>query len=347
MDSSVVALPYHPWRGWFAGIIYVACAVAFMADLAYNITWAFGVLYIPLVCTAVLYRNPRCVWWLAASAIAMVVLGCFFPVANFAIASLMNRALSIAAILTTAALVRLARSMQDRLAWQTLRAQSADRMKTQIFANLSHELRTPLNAIIGFAELLLADCRPDQQISLEHLRSAGRRLLATIENLLDLAQAEDRALRAETFDVAAILHQAIDAARAGAAERGVTLATSIATDASWAIGDAWAVRRIADNLIGNAVKFTAHGGSVHIATEMADGSLSLVVEDTGDGMSAEVLRQLGEPFFQANSGADRPYQGMGTGLALCGKLADAMGATLVFASEPGRGTTVRLRLRAA
>jgi signal transduction histidine kinase len=63
-------------------------------------------------------------------------------------------------------------------------------------------------------------------------------------------------------------------------------------------------------------------------------------------MSTEVLRQLGEPFFQANAGADRSHEGLGTGLALCRRLADAMGAKLEFASEPGQGTTVRLGLRA-
>jgi len=346
-DGSAVALPDQPWRGWLVGIIYIACAVAFVGDLTHDITWAFGVLYIPLVCTAIFYRNPLCVWWLAAIAIGMVVLGFVFPVENFGTSSLVNRGLSIAAIVTTAALVRFARGMQDRLATETLRAQAADRMKTRIFASLSHELRTPLNVIIGFADLLLADCRPDQQGSLEHLRSAGHRLLVTIENLLDLAQAGDRVLRAESLDLAAILRQALDAARAGATERHITLEGNIATDTPPAIGDPWAVRRIADNLIGNAIKFTGPGGSVRIATETADDSVLAVVDDTGSGMSPEVLGQLGEPFFQAKSGADRPYEGLGTGLALCRKLADAMGAALTFASAQGRGTTVRLSLRSA
>jgi two-component system cell cycle sensor histidine kinase PleC len=220
-------------------------------------------------------------------------------------------------------------------------------MKTQIFANLSHELRTPLNAIIGFAELLLADCRPNQRASLEHVQYAGRRLLVTIENLLDLSQAADRTLRMEKLDLPAILRQAIEAARTGTSERRITLLNSIAADTPPAIGDPWAMRRIADNLIGNAMKFTAPGGSVRIATETAAGSVFAVVEDTGGGMSADVLAQLGEPFFQAKGGTDRPYEGLGTGVAACRKLADAMGATLEFVSTPGQGTTVRLGLRAA
>lgn len=346
-DGGTVGPPGRAWHGWVSGIIYFACGAAFVGDLAYDIPWAFGVLYIPMVCTAVLHRDPHCVWWLAAIAIAMVVVGCFFPVANFGTTSTANRFLSIIAILTTAALVRLARSTRDRLEQQTLRAQAADRTKTQILANLSHELRTPLNAIIGFAELLAADCRPDQLNSLEHLRSASRRLLVTIENLLDLAHATDRVLRIEPLDLATILGQAIEGARNNATEQNVTLLNGVAAATPRAIGDAWAVRRISDNLIGNAVKFTAPGGSVQVSTEAANDRVFAVVGDTGGGMSADVLRQLGEPFFQAKGGADRPHQGMGTGLALCRRLADAMGAKLEFASEPGHGTTVRLGLRAA
>jgi signal transduction histidine kinase len=347
MSSRVGMLPGRPWHAWVAGAIYLAGSAAFIGDLTHDVTWAYGVLYIPLVCTAVFYRDPHSVWWLAAIAIAMVVLGCLFPDVTVSPLSLEHRLLSVGAILTSATLVRLARTMRDLLEAQTLKAQAADRLKTQIFANLSHELRTPLNAIIGFADLLAEDCRTDQQVSLEHLQSAGRRLLVTIENLLDLAQATDRVTRVERLDLAAILRQAAEAARSASAERQIALLNGIAEVTPPAIGDAWAVRRIADNLIGNAVKFTPPGGSIRVATEMADGSVFAVVEDTGAGMSTEVLRQLGEPFFQAKGGADRPHEGLGTGLALCRRLADAMGATLEFASEPGQGTTVRLGLRAA
>ena len=347
MASRPGQLPDRRWHVWLAGFIYLACTAAFIGDLTHDITWAYGVLYVPLVCTAVFFRNPHCVWWLAAIASAMIVLGSMFPVMDVSAIMVVHRLLSIAAILTSAVLVRLARTMRDLLERQTLGAQAADRLKTQIFANLSHELRTPLNAIIGFADLLMADCRPDQRASLAHLQDAGRRLLVTIENLLDLSQAADRALRAERLDLPAILRQAIDAARSGTSERRITLLNSIAADTPPAIGDPWAMRRIADNLIGNAVKFTAPGGSVRVTTETADGSVFAVVEDTGGGMSADVLAQLGEPFFQAEGGLDRTHEGLGTGVALCRKLADAMGATLEFVSTPGQGTTVRLGLRAA
>jgi signal transduction histidine kinase len=345
MDDQTAAAPRYVQRGLVVGATSLGCGVAFGIDATHQITWAFGVLYIPLVCLAVFYRSRQCVWWLAAIAIGLIVLGGLFPVMDTSSPALADRGLSIGAILITATLVYLARDIQDRLATQTALAQASSRVKTQILANLSHELRTPLNAIIGFSDLLAEDCRPDQRTSVEHMRSAGRRLLITVENLLDIAT--DRVLRADRLDLAAILCQAAETARNAAAEQCITLLTSIGVDTPEAIGDAWAVRRIADNLVCNAVKFTPPGGTVRVATETTDGRVVAVVEDTGPGMAADVLGRLGEQFFQAKPGADRPYEGLGTGLALCRKLADAMGVKLEFASQPGKGTVARLTLRVA
>src|ERR1700722_1863105 len=105
MDNRISALADRPWHAWLAGLIYISCAVAFAGDLTHDITWAYGVLYIPLVCTAVFYRDPNFVWWLAATAAVMVVLGCLFPAMDFSVTSLENRLLSIGAILNSAALV--------------------------------------------------------------------------------------------------------------------------------------------------------------------------------------------------------------------------------------------------
>jgi signal transduction histidine kinase len=344
--ASVAGLPGWPRRSWLAGVVYLACAGAFVADLSYDITLAFGVLYIPLVCTAVFYRDARSVWWLTAVALAMVVVGCFFPVMNFSLATLANRILSVAAILITAALVRLAQRMRDRLALQTDHAEAADRMKTQILNNLSHELRTPLNAVIGFTELLASDCRPDQRSGLAHIGSAGHRLLATVENLLDLARLSGKALAREELDLGRLLQRASADAAGLAAAQGVQLECRIA-DGMTVDGNGWAVRRIASNLIGNAVKFTGSGGVVEVSTERRGGEVTAVVTDTGAGMTEAVLSRLGESFYQAEGGVGRAYEGLGTGVALCCRLADAMDAKLTFDSKPGRGTTVRLTLPAA
>jgi len=330
---------------WLAAAVNVACAVAFVADLTHDIPCAFGVFYLPLVCTAVFYRDPRWAWWLAAGAIGMVLLGQALPVADLDLQSLANRGLSIAAILATAALVRYARTTHDLLARETQRAQSADRLKTQIFSGLGDALQAPAAAIAGLADTLAASIRPERRNELERLRSEAGRLLAAIENLVDLAAATDRLVQLETLDVGRIVREAVDAIRHNASESHIWLETDPGAAAVPAIADAWAVRRIVDNLLGNALKFTPRGGHIRVGIETGAGRAAIVVEDTGPGIPADVLQQVGQPFVQAKNRTDAAPASLGNGLALCRKLADAMGATLAFSSGPGQGTRVQVSLR--
>lgn len=342
--EGTILLPGSPRRLWFAASVYLACAGVFLADLFYDIPWASGVFYMPLVCTAVCYRDPRWAWWLAAGAIGMVLLGFVFPVVNFSPLSVVNPALSIAAILATAGLVRIERDTHNRLARETLRVQAASRLKTQILANVSDELRAPVDAIIGFSNTLAPDVGPEKRQVLEHLRSSAERLSMTIENLLDLATVTDRTLRLETLDVGAIVRDAVDAVRHAAAEKHIWLESVTERTVAQATGDAWALRRIVDNLINNALKFTPGSGHVRVATEAAPGHVVIVVEDSGPGIPPGLLCQLGQPFLRASIDGGAPRPGLGNGLALCAKLADAMAGTLTFSSEPGQGTSVRLGL---
>jgi signal transduction histidine kinase len=330
---------------WLRLAIYAFCAAAFLADLANDAEWAFGVFYIPLVSTAVYHRDRRAPWLLAALASTMVIVGFFSPATNpDMVTSVVNRALSIAAILVTAYLIHHERQIRERLGEQTARAEAADHAKTRLFNNLSHELRTPLSAILGFADLLIADARPDQRVALGHIQSGGMRLLATLDNLIDLTQLDDRKLRARPVDLMAILAQAVEANSPYAAESQVMLAMTVQEGLAPAIADSWALRRIIDNLLANGIKFTEPGGSVTVSTRSASDGIVVTVEDTGAGMPQHVIEQLGEPFFQADAGLARRFEGMGIGLALSLRLADAMGASLGFQSEPGSGTTASLVL---
>ncbi len=331
-------------------VVYLACGLAFLADVSHDYMLAFGVFYIPLVGTAIYHRDPRAVWWLAGIATVMVVIGSVIPQINPDVVDVVaNRALSIAAIVATAGLIRHERSMRDQLVEQTRRAQAADRAKRQLFANLSHELRTPLATILGFADVLLRDARPQQHASLEHIRAGGQRLLATVDNLIDLAQLEDRTMRVRPVDPTALLRHAVDAALPQAWERKVTLRLTLPDmPVTPVMADVWALRRIIDNLLSNGIKFTGPGGSVTLScSRNPAGEYSIMIEDTGSGMSTEVLRQLGEPFFQGDSGLARRFEGLGAGLALSLRLAAVMGGRLSFRSQPGVGTAVTIALPAA
>ncbi len=328
--------------------IYVSCAAAFLFDVTHLNEIAFGIFYVPMVWTAIFYEDSRAEWWLAGIAAGMVAVGFVLPEVPADITEgVINRALSIFAIIGTAGYVHYERRTRARLAEQTRRAELADRAKTQIFTNLSHELRTPLNAVVGFADLLARDARPDQRSALGHIQSAGARLLSTFENLIDLTRLDERRLRAEPVDLITALEHAYRAHRAAAAEKSVTLRIdATAQPLPRAHADGWAVRRILENVVGNAVKFTPPGGTVQIHAEHAGDRIAAVVRDTGPGMSPEVVAQLGELFFQADTSASRYFEGLGTGLALSMRLAARMGARLTFQTRLGDGTTVRLDLPA-
>jgi signal transduction histidine kinase len=324
-------------------LVYLGCLLAFIADMSNSNALAFGVAYVPLICTAVFHRSRVAVWWLAGIAIVLVALGFFFPrVSTDVVDSIGNRLLSVVAIVVTAALVRHSRQIQDRLTDETARAEAAERLKTEVFTNLSNEIRTPLHAIIGFAELMMANCRPDQRPSLGQMRMGGQRLLATIDNLIDLTTLDRRALQAEVVDLARALRQSATAVQFTAAERQVSIILRIAEATVLpAICDAWAVRRILDNLIANALKFTRPGGSIELSADAVPNGVRVTIEDTGIGMSAETLRALSEPLT-----AEQPDEISGTGLALCRQLVRGMGGALSFDSRPDCGTTVSLWLPA-
>jgi signal transduction histidine kinase len=345
--SAMLGSPKVPTGEWLrrlSPLIYLACGLAFVADLTHLDTLAFGVFYIPMVCTAVLHRNRRSVWWLAGLAIVMVVVGTFIPDLHPSLYDLIgNRMLSIVAILVTAVLVSHAWHVRESLAEQTKRAEAAERLKTEIFTNLGYDLRAPLHAIIGLTQLMSADCRPNQREPLGVVQSASRRLLATISNLVDLTRFDDHVPRSEPVDLGAVLRRAVEEIRDQADEGQVAVVTDIAEGLLPLTGDGWAARRIVENLLDNAVKFTPRGGSVKVSVMPSDGAVAVTVTDTGEGMPEDVLALVGRPFCQAGGSVPGQFEGMGAGLALSRRLADAIGAELRFESAPGLGTSASVR----
>ena len=328
--------------------IYIGCFLAFLSDVTQEIYISFGLFYVPLICTAVFHRNPRSVWWLAFAAITMIITGFFLPIINpDQSVALTNRALSIVAVLITATLVHHARDIQERLAEQTRRAEAAERMKTAILSTLSEEIRQPLHGLAGLCGVMMADCRPDQRAPLGQVQASGKQLVGMIENLIDLTHLDERAIRVESFDVGQMIQQAVAAVQPAATDKDIMLAIDEEPGpAQVARADTWAVRRILDNLLANALKVSPRGGVVELATESGPNFVELIVRDTGIGMTAEALRKLAGPLIPQPTLGAQPLNVDGTGLTLSRYLARAMGAELLFDSEPGSGTTVTLRLPA-
>jgi signal transduction histidine kinase len=329
-------------------LIYGVSALAFLADLERDNTLAYGIIYTPLIATAVFHRRRSGVWILTAVACVMVVVGALFPVANSDLPDMIgNRLLSVMAILATAAFVHHARDTQERLAVQTTRAEAAERIKTDVLADLSEEIRTPLHALLGVLTLTMATSKPDQREVLGRVRRDGKQLLATIDNLIDLSQIEARTLRRQAVDVVTIARDAAETAGSTARERQITV-TLTGEDESGettAIGDSWAIRRILDNFLANAVRLTPPGGAVSVRVSRSDHTVTTSVSDTGKGLPPDVTRDFHKDAPETDGSALRTTGG--AGLALSSRLARTMNGRVTARNEPGSGATVSLSLPAA
>jgi two-component system, NarL family, sensor kinase len=336
-----VAARHGSRASWLVPAIYAGCLAAFITDLRSDNTLAFGVFYAPLIVTGVFYRDKRAVWYLTAIACVMDIVGSVLPVIAVDVEELVeNRSLSILALLATAAFTWHARNVQDRLAEQTSRAAAAERIKTEVLTNLSQEIRAPLYSMIGVLELVAVDSRPDQKAALGMVRTAGRRLVTTVDNLVDLTQFEERAMPAEPVDLGQLLRQTADARRQDAAARQIALTISIPAGHD-AIADAnpWAVRRILENKIADAITYTPPGGRIEVSTITEKNHVNAVIAATGSWPAGAM--------YAENDPDAALLTPSVMGLALSQRLARSMGGRLVFSNGPDEGTTVRLRLPAA
>lgn len=231
------------------------------------------------------------------------------------------------------------------------RAEAANRAKSEFLANMSHEIRTPMTAILGFTDLLMGpEVSPDeQQEYLQTIARNGKSLLVLINEILDLSKIEAGSMSVES--VACSLHRLMDdvlgVAGIRAREKGLSLDVAYEDGVPDTVHtDPTRLRQILMNLVGNAVKFTEHGG-VHITvrrpTPESDASmLQVTVADTGIGIPSEKLQELFQPFTQADASMTRRFGGTGLGLAISKRLAKLLGGDIEVASDLGRGSTFTL-----
>ena len=221
-------------------------------------------------------------------------------------------------------------------------AEIANRAKSAFLATMSHEIRTPLNGVLGMAQAMASsELPPHQRERLDVIRRSGETLLAILNDILDLSKVEAGKLELEhvDFDIGELARGALAAFAAVAAEKNVVVELTLADNAKGVyLGDSTRVRQILQNLISNALKFTAEGSvSVNIRTREA--GLEFVVSDTGVGIPADRLPILFQKFEQADASTTRRYGGTGLGLAICRELAAAFGGSICAASTPDRGST--------
>ncbi|HEX8298987.1 MAG TPA: PAS domain-containing protein, partial [Rubricoccaceae bacterium] len=222
-------------------------------------------------------------------------------------------------------------------------AETAARLKSSLLANMSHEIRTPLTAILGYAEMLAGEAPPDLQDLVEPIWRGGKRLMDTLNSVLDLAQldAGEVSIASDCVDLRAELDEACAALRPLALAKDLTLQVTGAP--VWALADRPALARVLANLVGNAVKFTERG-AVTVEAGHDEQAAWVRVSDTGVGIAAEFLPALFSEFKQESEGHSRAYEGNGLGLAITKRLAELMGGEIAVESEKGVGSVFTVRL---
>ena len=219
-------------------------------------------------------------------------------------------------------------------------AEEMARLKSAFLANMSHEIRTPLTGILGFAGVLAEEVDDDHREFVQLIEKSGRRLLDTLNSVLDLAQLESAGVRVDAgpLDVVDEVRQVVCLLGPLAEEKGIALDLDAAPGEVVAPLDATCLNRILHNLVGNAIKFTERGG-VRVAVGVEGGRVRITVADTGIGIDGGFLPHLFDEFKQESTGQGRSHEGSGLGLAITKKLVDLMGGEIRVESEKGAGST--------
>src|SRR5687768_8139711 len=228
-----------------------------------------------------------------------------------------------------------------------------DEVKSRFFANISHELRTPLTLLLAPLESLLVQSRnpatgmsAQTQELLATMQANGMRLLKLINDLLDLVRLESGRMevKPEPIEVEAFVRGLVQSVRNVADDKRIRLESQVAEDVGTIMADRDKWEKILLNLVFNAVKFTPSKGLVEVRVERIGDELQVQVRDTGMGISKENLPNVFSRFWQADTSAQRKFQGAGIGLALVKELVEVHGGTVTVDSEVNKGTTFTIRV---
>jgi len=219
-----------------------------------------------------------------------------------------------------------------------------EEMRREFIANVSHELKTPLAAIKGYAETTELAIQDDPEMAvhfLSQITAQCYRLERLVNEMMQLARAQSGRdfLHVSSVSLAEIVAESVRAYDPVARAGGIELIAGTDGQKAKVMADREATLTIANNLIGNAVRYTPSGGQVRVFLRPDRETWSLVVEDTGVGIAAEDQKRIFERFYRGSRNAESSSSSTGLGLAIVKNLAQAQQGEVHVRSEPGEGST--------
>ena len=225
------------------------------------------------------------------------------------------------------------------------RAEEIARFRSTLLSNMTHEIRTPLTVILGFTSMLHQGIQDEYRRFVHLIERSGRRLLLTLDSLLDLAQIEAGTLEVdeEVCNVLDVVHGTAASLSGLAEQKGLTYTLDLPEEAAYVQFDHDLFTHALTHLIDNAIKFTEEGGVV-VTAEVMDDVVRIHVKDTGVGVGKQFQSRLFDAFSQESEGTNRTHQGSGLGLTVAQRLVDRIGGTIRHASRDGKGSIFTIEL---
>jgi signal transduction histidine kinase len=235
------------------------------------------------------------------------------------------------------------RQTAESLTAANSRLRELDQTKNQFIHNVSHELRTPLGLILNYAEALesgaLGPLVEEQRNAMGGISRRAQTMTKLVDDITALLEAEGQATARSLISFSQLAQEALEDFEPLARSNGLTLRGKIASEPCSVLGHRHHLRKVVENLMGNAIKFTPEGGVVVVELARQDGRIRLEVTDTGIGIPADKQAYVFERFYQADSTIRQRYGGSGLGLALVKEIVEGQGGQVTLESEVGEGST--------
>lgn len=228
-------------------------------------------------------------------------------------------------------------------------AESAEKIKSDFLSQISHEIRTPVHSILGFSNLLeeeLSEKLPQElRMAFSLINRSSNRLLRTIDLIVLMSELQSGKYKAKpiSFDLYSdVIENLLPEFIIQAREKGLDFSVKNNCYRSVINADCDGIKNLFSHIFENAVKYTEYGG-VYVELLSANNThITVIVKDTGIGISEKYLQSMFKPFSQEDSGYSRKYDGNGLGLAIVNKIAEMNNATLEVSSQKGVGTEFKV-----